>query len=154
MSKKAFSIIQKLSKWQVLFGGNYFDVTISKCWFVWDKDNGTNKFADCELIWTNLPGAVRLLRHTWDGFIREGNEQRDGHPTQKPVGVMGWCIDQLPDRNTILDPFMGAGTTGGACMDHGRKFIGIEREPKYFDIACQRIRDAQKQQSLDFEAAS
>jgi site-specific DNA-methyltransferase (adenine-specific) len=74
------------------------------------------------------------------------------HPTQKPVGVMDWCLKQLPkETETILDPFMGSGTTGVACVKLGRKFIGIELDPKYFDIACKRIEEAYKQPDLFIE---
>ena len=80
-------------------------------------------------------------------MIRQGNEDRF-HPTQKPVAVMKWVIDLCPKADTILDPFMGSGTTGVAAVQMGRKFIGIEREPKYFDIACERIEHAQAQATL------
>jgi len=75
------------------------------------------------------------------------------HPTQKPVRLMQWCIDQAGNPDTILDPFMGSGTTGVAAIQMGRKFIGIEREVKYFDIACERISRAAAQQSL-FDGAN
>ena len=82
-------------------------------------------------------------------MLKEGGEQRGHHPTEKPVGLMKWCIEQLPaDCSTIFDPFMGSGTTGVACMNLGRKFIGIEIEPKYFEIACERIENAQRQQRM------
>jgi len=85
----------------------------------------------------------------WNGMLRANGETRGDHPTQKPIGVMRWCIGHLPVPNeTILDPFMGSGTTGVAAVQMGRKFIGIEREPKYFDIACKRIEDAQRQGDL------
>jgi DNA modification methylase len=84
-------------------------------------------------------------------MIRRGDDVRE-HPTQKPEGVMKWCIEQLPDGcATILDPFMGSGTTGVACAKMGRKFIGIEREPEYFEIACDRIRKAYAQPDLFLE---
>ena len=70
------------------------------------------------------------------------------HPTQKPLEVMKWVIDLCPAAQTILDPFMGSGTTGVATIQLGRKFIGIEREPKYFDIAVERITNAQRQEKL------
>jgi site-specific DNA-methyltransferase (adenine-specific)/modification methylase len=79
-----------------------------------------------------------------------GYKYRD-HPTQKPIAVMEWCLSFLPDCQTILDPFMGSGTTGVACAKLGRKFIGIEIEPRYFDIACKRIEDAYKQPDLFIE---
>ena len=70
------------------------------------------------------------------------------HPTQKPFPVMEWCIERAGKISSVLDPFMGSGTTGVACMHMGRDFTGIEREPKYFDIACRRIEDAQRQGRL------
>jgi site-specific DNA-methyltransferase (adenine-specific)/modification methylase len=116
---------------------------------IWDKQN-TGDFADCELAWTNLPKAVRIFRHLWNGMIRAGEEkgQQRVHPTQKPIAVMQWCIEQAGMPETILDPFMGSGTTGVAAVRLGRKFIGIEREPRYFDIAIERITNAQRQESL------
>jgi len=148
--------VRSAGRWLIVFGGNYYDCPPSSCWLVWDKDNGDNDFADCELAWTNLPKAVRRIKWTWNGFIRQGEMSRKpgqwairNHPTEKPVGVMKWCIGHLPDNTqTILDPFMGSGTTGVAAVQMGRDFIGIEREEKYFDIACKRIEDAQRQQDL------
>jgi DNA modification methylase len=136
----------------ILWGGNYFEVSPSRCWLVWDKINGTNMFADCELAWTNLDRAVRIKKHMWNGMLRKNGEERVGHPTQKPIELMKWCIEQLPeDGRTILDPFMGSGTTGVACAKMGRKFIGIEIEPKYFDIACRRIEEAYRQPDMFVE---
>jgi DNA modification methylase len=132
----------------VIFGGNYYQLPPSSCWLVWDKENGNNDFADCELAWTNLPKAVRRIRYMWNGMLRQNNEPRGDHPTQKPVGVMRWVLGQIPDAQTILDPFMGSGTTGVACMELGRAFVGIEKSQRYFDIACRRIEDAQRQQRM------
>jgi DNA modification methylase len=140
-------------RWQIIFGGNYYDCPAAKCWLVWDKLNGATDFADCELAWTNLPKAVRRIQYLWNGCMRANGETRDGHPTQKPIGVMKWCIGHLPHGDTILDPFMGSGTTGVAAVQMGRDFIGIEREPKYFDIACRRIDQAQRQGDLFIGAA-
>ena len=145
--------MQRLSRSQIIFGGNYFELGPTSCWLVWDKENGDNDFADCELAWTNLRKAVRRINWRWNGMIRKGHEDRF-HPTQKPVGVMEWCIGHLPaNAQTILDPFMGSGTTGVACVNLGRKFIGIELEPKYFDIACKRIEEAYRQPRLFEEPA-
>jgi site-specific DNA-methyltransferase (adenine-specific)/modification methylase len=141
--------VRSAGRWNIIFGGNYYEVPATSCWLVWDKLNGATDFADCELAWTNLPKAVRRIQYLWNGCMRANGETRDGHPTQKPIGVMKWCIGHLPEPNdTILDPFMGSGTTGVAAVQMGRKFIGIEREPRYFDIACKRIEDAQKQGDL------
>ena len=146
-SQESIEQIRAISTWQAIFGGNYFDLPPTSCWLVWDKQNGSNDFADCELAWTNWPKAVRRIQWRWNGMIRQGNESRF-HPTQKPAGVMRWVIDLCPASQTILDPYMGSGTTGVAAVQMGRQFIGIEREPRYFDIACRRIEDAQKQAQL------
>lgn len=141
--------VRAAGKWAVIFGGNYYHFPPTSCWLVWDKENGENDFADCELAWTNLPKAVRRIRFMWNGMIRKNGEQRGDHPTQKPIGVMKWAIGHLPEpSSTILDPFMGSGTTGVAAVQMGRDFIGIEREEKYFEIACKRIAEAQRQGDL------
>jgi len=152
-SPEQIAAMRSCSRWQIIFGGNYFELPPSSCWLVWDKQNGDNDFADCELAWTNMPRAVRRVYWRWNGMIRKGDDVRE-HPTQKPVGVMDWCLTQLPDGvASICDPFMGSGTTGVACAKAGLRFIGIEREPKYFDIACRRIDDAYKQPRLFAEPA-
>ena len=83
-------------------------------------------------------------------YFPEGKALQDGkeHPTQKPVEVMRWCLSHVPDAKVICDPFMGSGTTGVACARDGRRFIGIEREPKYFEIACKRIEEAYRQPDM------
>jgi site-specific DNA-methyltransferase (adenine-specific)/modification methylase len=134
-------------KYAVVFGGNYYAMPATSCWLVWDKENGDSDFADCELAWTNLPKAVRRIRYMWNGMLRANGEQRGDHPTQKPIGVMKWAISHAGGK-TILDPFMGSGTTGVAAMEMGLQFVGIEREPKYFEAACWRIENAQRQQKL------
>ena len=134
--------IMSASSVQIIFGGNYFHLPPSRCWIVWDKENGGNEFADCELAWTNLDKPVRIFRWMWNGMLRKGQEIRHGHPTQKPVALMRWCLGFLPNAETILDPFMGSGTTGVACVQLGRRFTGIELDPDYFDIACRRIEAA------------
>lgn len=150
-SPEAISLIRGISQSQIIFGGNYFELPPTSCWLIWDKQNGENDFADCEMAWTNLPKAVRRLYWRWNGMIRKGSDVRQ-HPTQKPVGVMQWCLGFLPKAQTILDPFMGSGTTGVACVREGRRFIGIELDPGYFDIACERIEREMRQPRLDLPA--
>lgn len=145
IAAEVMAMVRESGRWQIIFGGNYYDCPPAKCWLVWDKENGENDFADCELAWTNLPKAVRRIRFLWNGMLRANGETRGDHPTQKPIGVMKWAISHLPHAQTILDPFMGSGTTGVAAVQMGRDFIGIEREPKYFDIACRRLDQAQRQ---------
>ena len=142
-----------LAKSSIVFGGNYYSLPPTSCWLVWDKKNQGTDFADCELAWTNLKKAVRKIDFLWSGGIRRERHIPRQHPTQKPVGVMEWCIGHLPSTaKTILDPFMGSGTTGVACVKLGRKFIGIEIDDGYFEIACKRIRDAYAQPDLFIEA--
>lgn len=125
----------------ILWGGNYFDVPPSSRWLVWDKQNDVTTFADCELAWTNIDGAVRVFRWLWSGPYQKKREQRF-HPTQKPLELMKWCLGFVPPNGTILDPYAGSGTTGVACVALGRSFIGIELDPDYFDTMCRRIQDA------------
>lgn len=153
-SVEQIEAMRNISSYQIIFGGNYFHLPPSRCWLVWDKENGKSNFADCELAWTNLNKSVRIIKWMWNGMIRKGQMSRKEvhkrcHPTQKPVEVMEWCIGHLPeDSITILDPFMGSGTTGVACARMKRKFIGIELDKEYFDIACKRIEDAYKQPDM------
>ena len=130
----------------IVWGGNYFSLPPSSCWLIWDKQTaGITTFADCEVAWTNIPKAMRLLRHLWSGPYMKVREDRH-HPTQKPLDVMRWAIGHLPEPNrTILDPFMGSGTTGVAAVKLGRSFIGIEVDPGYFETACKRIEAAYAQ---------
>lgn len=131
------------------WGGNYFadKLPISSGWLVWDKERPDDlDQATCELAWTNYVKGVRRFRHLWNGMMKASERGENYHPTQKPVALQAWVLSlRWTPKGTVLDPFMGSGTTGVACMNLGRKFIGIEIEPKYFDIACRRIEDAQRQ---------
>jgi site-specific DNA-methyltransferase (adenine-specific)/modification methylase len=129
---------------QIVWGGNYYNLAPSRGWLTWFKPDAPPSMASVELAWTSLDVNARQITHS----ISATNAERAGHPTQKPIAVMLWTLAQIEDCETILDPFMGSGTTGVACAKLGRKFIGIEIEPKYFDIACKRIDDAYKQPRL------
>jgi DNA modification methylase len=145
-------LMRRTARHCIMFGGNFYPCPAASCWLIWDKINGDSDFADCEMAWTNLPGAVRRLRFMWNGMLRAHGEPRGDHPTQKPVGVMRWCISHLPDDvKVICDPMMGSGTTGVAAIQMGKSFVGIERELRYFDIACRRIAEAKRQPDLFVE---
>jgi DNA modification methylase len=145
---RVIALIRKNSQQQIIFGGNYFNLPPSSCWLVWDKQNGDNDFADCELAWTNLPKAVRRIHWMWNGMLRKGNEERF-HLTQKPLGVMEWALTHLPATvRTVLDPYAGSGTTGVACVKKRLSFIGIEREAHHFETMCDRIRKAYAQPDM------
>lgn len=143
-------LMRAKSKHQILWGGNYYNLPPAVGWLVWDKENGNNGYADCELAWSNLPQAIRRIKYRWAGMLQQDmiNKELREHPTQKPVPVMRWALMQAPAAQTVCDPFMGSGTTGVACALEGRDFIGIEREPRYFEIACRRIDEAQRQGPL------
>ena len=129
----------------VIWGGNYFDLPPSRGWLSWFKPDSVPSAADFELAWTSLDMNARQIKYS----VAATNAERVGHPTQKPLQVMVWTIRQarVPVGAVVLDPFMGSGTTGVACVELGRKFIGIELDEKYFDIACRRIEQAVRKQS-------
>jgi len=133
----------------IIWGGNYFPLPINKGWLVWDKGGRMKgrSFAECELAWSNLKINAKTFMYN-----AVNNDCRDKiHHAQKPVMVMKWCLSLLPEEcSTICDPFMGSGTTGLACIDKGLRFIGIEINEKYFDIACERIQIATRQGRFDF----
>lgn len=142
-SRDVFDLIRIMGQSQVIWGGNYFSDYLPPTmqWLIWDKGQRDFSLADFEMAWSSKNAASRILNLPRAVARLDGKE----HPTQKPVRLIKWCIEQFPDARTILDPFMGSGTTGVAAVKLGRKFIGIEIEPKYFDIACRRIGDALKQ---------
>ena len=134
-----FADMMPFGKNHIIWGGNYFDLPPQSKWLIWDKINGKTDFADCEMAWTDLQGATRLIQHQWNGMMRVGKEHRQ-HRTQKPRNLMRWCIQEAGEPQTILDPFMGSGTTLRAAKDLGRQAIGIEIEEKYCEIAANRLR--------------
>ena len=124
----------------------------SNGWLVWHKDGGSKGFnmSECEMAFTNFLGSCKHISHMWNGFKRDSEVgEKVLHPTQKPVVVMKWCVSKLPDSsNVIIDPFLGSGATGVACALMRKKFIGIELDEDYFNIACKRIEDAYRQGDL------
>jgi DNA modification methylase len=146
-SRAVFDQIFALSQDQIIWGGNYFSDWLPPRmgWLYWQKRMGGD-FSDGELAWTSRHRALRE-------FVRCPKGMDKSHPCEKPVALMQWCLGFLPNAETILDPFMGSGTTGVACVNLGRKFTGIELDPGYFDIACRRIEEAYKQPRLFEEPA-
>ena len=143
----------------VLWGANNYASALpdSGGWIVWDKRRGGTLCpnwhgSDAELAWTNLANHVRVFSHMWAGFRRDSEVGKHLHPTQKPIELMAWCCERATE-GAVLDPFMGSGTTGVACVRTGRKFVGIEIEPKYFDIAVRRIDAELRQGRFEFAAA-
>ena len=132
------------ARYQIIWGANYIgNLPRTKQMLVWNKGIRGMHFNDCELAWcSQWKEASRVFDLSPAGQTKQ-------HPTQKPLPLMQWCVGLLPgDASIILDPFMGSGTTGVAALQLGRRFIGIEIDPGYFDIACKRIEEAWKQPRL------
>lgn len=144
LSSEQFQEIQRISKNQIIFGGNHFSdiLPVSRGWMVWDKRRmfAQNDQADCELIWTSYDVAPRVCYHLWMGMMKDsekGNERY--HPTQKPVAVIEWLIDTVAsDVNTIIDPFIGSGTTMFASQNRRKDCVGIEISDEYCNIVKRR----------------
>ena len=160
--EETFKEIMRVSKNQIIFGGNYYVDYLSPtpCWIVWDKDR-TGDFADCELAWTSFSTAVRKFKWRWNGMLQEDMRHKEErfHPTQKPVPLFIQILEKYSKPgDLILDPFLGSGTTAIACLRTGRHFIGIEKHEPYFLKAQERIDKERAQARLipcfDFEEAT
>ncbi len=145
-SREVFDLIRTISDQQIIWGGNYFELPPSQCFLVWDKVQPEDfSLAMCEQAWASFKSPAKLFRKRVVGYDKQ-------HPTQKPVELMRWCLQFFAD-GSVLDPFMGSGTTGVACVKEGRPFIGIEIDEGYFDIACERIRKAYAQPDMFIQRA-
>jgi len=141
-SKIHLDMLRDASSEQIIWGGNYFDLPPSRGFLVWDKKQPENfSLAMCEQAWWSKDTNAKVFSRSVLGYDKT-------HPTQKPVALMEWCLGFLPDAQTILDPFMGSGTTLVACQKLGRKGTGIELDPEYFEIACKRVDEATRQPDL------
>jgi site-specific DNA-methyltransferase (adenine-specific) len=139
-SRHTLLMLREASEHQIIWGGNYFDLPPARGMLVWDKEQPWPNFSQAEIAWTSINRPAALFKLS---TIRGTPDKQ--HPTQKPVALMKWCLEFLPAARAVCDPFMGSGTTGVAAVQMGRQFIGIERDERYFEIACRRIEDAQKQ---------
>jgi site-specific DNA-methyltransferase (adenine-specific) len=142
--KEFFDMLLTIAPYSIIWGANNFELPTSEYFLVWDKHQTVDNFASAELAYTNIKVPAKVFRYS----IHQHNQTEKYHPTQKPINLMEWCINFCKESNVICDPFTGSGTTGIACVNLDKKFIGIERERKYFDIACKRIEDAQRQERL------
>ena len=149
-----FDTIRRISSNQIIFGGNYFAdlLPASSCWLVWDKDNGDNQFADCELCWTSFDKAVRKFRFMWNGMIQENmgrQKEKRVHPTQKPVELVCDILTKYTEQGQlVLDCYSGSGSISVACEKMGRNYIGIEISPEYCEIARKRVQEAKDSMGL------
>ncbi len=145
--KEVFDEMMRVSKNQIIFGGNYFTDKLppSSGWIIWDKRCGKmpeRTFADGEMAWTSLKKPMRIFRFVWDGMIQSNMKFKEKrvHPTQKPLEVMKWIIEKYTQSDeTILDPFLGSGSTIIAAESLDRKCDGIEISKEFCDIAKERL---------------
>jgi DNA modification methylase len=144
--REIFDLILQCSKHQIIWGGNYFTDFLPPTmqWLVWDKGQRGFSLADCEFAWSSQQKAARIFTLPRGKALQDGKK----HPTQKSLDLMRWCMGFVKDAETICDPFMGSGTTGVAAVMAGKRFIGIERDPGYFEVACERITAAEMQGGL------
>ena len=143
--KECFDEIKRVSKNQIIFGGNYMTDFLrpSPCWVVWDKDNTGNFFADCELAWTSFNKSVKRLKHRWNGMLQENMswKEKRHHPTQKPVRLGRWLIETFANEgDKIFDPFAGSGSFLLASKQKGFDFVGCEINKEYVDIINERLK--------------
>lgn len=137
----------EISDEQIIWGGNYFDLRPSRGFLIWDKKQPQNfSLAMCEYAWWSRDHNAKIFSKHVIGYEKS-------HPTQKPISLMEWCLGFMPEAQTILDPFMGSGTTLVACAKMGRKGIGIEMDPEYFEIACKRVEAAYAEPDMFVEQA-
>ena len=137
------SLVMAAAPIKIIWGGNYFPLPPTRAVLCWDKDQPWENFSQIELAWTNLPRPAAIFRES----ATRGTPGKE-HPTQKPLSLMRWCVALAKGCESIVDPFMGSGTTGVAAVEAGRTFIGCEIDPAYFEIACRRIEDAQRQKRI------
>ena len=142
--KEFFDMLLSKGENSIIWGANNFELPTSEYFLVWDKQQTVDNFASAELAYTNVKVPAKVFKYS----IHQHNQIEKSHPTQKPVSLMCWCLSFVPKAESILDPFMGSGTTGVAAIQMGKKFIGIEREPKYFEISCKRIEQVIAQPQL------
>jgi DNA modification methylase len=134
-----FDLFRRISKHRIVWGANYFNCfEPNGAALIWNKVQPLPSHSAAEIASCSHNRRVGMFTKQWTNFIVTHEAESDHH-SEKPVELLRWCIEYLPHCETILDPFMGSGTTGVACVQLERKFVGIEKEPKYFDIACRRI---------------
>ena len=153
-SQKYFDELRRISKHQIIWGANHFISRIpidSSCWIVWNKENGDNYFADCELAWTSFKTAVRMYTFRWAGMLQGDmkNKEHRIHPTQKPVALYTWLLDKYAQQGwKILDTHLGSGSSAIAAHDMGFEFHGYELDEEYFEAASKRLKLHQQQMKL------
>ena len=140
----------RVSKNQIVWGGNYFDLPLTKSWTIWDKNNGNSDFADGEMAWTSFNKPLKIKKIHWCGSASNWEDTNGKiHPTQKPVALYKWLLDKYAKQgDKILDTHLGSGSIAIACHDYGFDLTACELDTEYFDKSIQRIKNHISQQKL------
>jgi len=148
VAMKAIALARELkADCNIFWGGNYYDLAPSACWIVWDKrvdENQKDLNSDCELAYVDHKhkASVRIFRHLWKGMIKASEHGKARvHPTQKPIALADWCFDNYGDPKTVLDLFLGSGSTLIACEKTNRQCYGMEIDPHYCSVILKRYQD-------------
>ena len=153
-NKEYFDELIRVSKNQIIWGANHFISKMpydSSCWIVWDKNNGDNDFADCELAWASFKTSVRMFKYTWAGMIQENMKNKEVriHPTQKPIQLYKWILNKYAKQgDKIFDSHLGSGSSAIAAHDGGFEFVGVELDEEYYNAAKERLILHQRQLNL------
>ena len=152
-SNEYFNELMRVSENQIIWGANHFLGLKSPCWIVWDKDNNSNDFADCELAYTSFKSAVRRYKYRWNGMLQENMKHKEHriHPTQKPVALYKWLLQNYAKPgDRILDTHLGSGSIAIACLELGFDLVGYEIDKDYYDAAMERIQTKQEALTLGY----
>jgi site-specific DNA-methyltransferase (adenine-specific) len=153
-TKEYFNELFRVSKNQIIWGGNYFELPLTKSWIIWDKkteEKYSNDFADCEMAWNSFDKPAKIVRYLWSGMLQPNmkNKQQRIHPTEKPYQLYKWLLDKYAKQgDKILDTHLGSGSIAIACHDYGFDLTACELDKEYFDKAMQRIKNHTNQTKL------
>lgn len=156
-SPEYFKELKRVSKNQIIWGGNYFieHLTNTPCIIVWDKENGENDFADCELAWASFKTACRKFKYRWHGMLQGNMKQKEVriHPNHKPIQLYKWLLKNYAKQgDKILDTHTGSASSIIACIDMGFDYMGFEIDKEYYDKSIERIKQFKSQPKISFEA--
>lgn len=153
-SKEYFNQLFRVSKNQIIWGGNYFELPLTKSWIIWDKkteDKYSNDFADCEMAWNSFEKPAKIVRYLWSGMLQPNmkEKQKRIHPTEKPYQLYKWLLDKYAKQgDKILDTHLGSGSIAIACHDYGFELTACELDSEYYEKSLQRIKNHISQQKL------
>lgn len=148
---KYFVELRRVSKNQIIWGGNYFTLPISRGWICWYKSKQDNYFSDAELAWTSYDKILKVFEYVWSGMLQQNMKDKEVkiHPTQKPVALYKWLLDKYAkEGDKILDTYLGSGSIAIACHDYGFELTACELDREYYDASVKRIKNHISQQKL------